>query len=149
MSEQSLARLGLMSCGIDKLGPKYLKEDVDLWTIRMINSEYFFRGVAKDMTQDAQRAIELTDKVTKEFAESIHKFQSIRIEFVEKSKKASGDIRDATHKLAEGLARIEKTANFDRLERYVLLLERAATAMDSLAELEKSGKLEKIANALK
>ena len=36
-----------------------------------------------------------------------------------------------------------------RLERYVELLERAAVAMNSLAELEKTGKLEKIAGALK
>ena len=40
-------------------------------------------------------------------------------------------------------------ANFERLERYVELLERAAQAMSGLAELEKNGKLEKIANAIK
>ena len=40
-------------------------------------------------------------------------------------------------------------ANFERLERYVELLERASQAMSVLAELEKNGKLEKIANAIK
>ena len=44
---------------------------------------------------------------------------------------------------------IAEVANFERLERYVELLERAAQAMSVLAELEKNGKLEKIANAIK
>ena len=59
-------------------------------------------------------------------------------------KKASGDVRDVANKLAEGLIKIEKVANFERLERYVELLERAAQAMSVLAELEKNGKLEKL-----
>jgi hypothetical protein len=45
--------------------------------------------------------------------------------------------------------KVEKTANFSNLERYVNLLERAATAMSTLAELEKEGKLDKISSALK
>lgn len=61
----------------------------------------------------------------------------------------SGGVRDAADKLAAGLNKIEKAANFDRLERYVELLERAAKAMDLLATLEQSGKLEKIAGALR
>jgi hypothetical protein len=149
MSEASLAELGLRPHSVDKLGPKYLKSDVEQWTMKMICSQYFFNRVAKEMTTDAQLAIETTNEVTAELSKSLYRFQEVRADFVSKSKKASGDIRDATNKLAEGLTRIEKTANFDRLERYVLLLERAAAAMNSLAELEQSGKLEKIAGALK
>ena len=51
--------------------------------------------------------------------------------------------------LKDKLKKVEKNANFDRLERYVLLLERAANAMHSLAELEASGKLEKIAASIR
>ena len=65
------------------------------------------------------------------------------------AKKASQDVRKAADDMASGLLKIEKQANFNNLERYVLLLERAASAMQSLAELEKSGKLEKIAASLK
>jgi hypothetical protein len=64
-------------------------------------------------------------------------------------KKVSGSVRKAADDLASGLAKVEKTANFSNLERYVSLLERAATAMSTLAELEKEGKLNKISSALK
>lgn len=67
----------------------------------------------------------------------------------EATKKVSGQVRDNAQKLSDGLMRIEKTANFDRLERYVALLERAATAMATLAELESTGRLEKIAGAIR
>ena len=61
----------------------------------------------------------------------------------------SGDVRKAADDLASGLLKVEKQANFANLERYVSLLERAAVSMQTLAELEKTGKLEKIAGALK
>jgi hypothetical protein len=51
--------------------------------------------------------------------------------------------------MASGLIKMEKSANFNNLERYVSLLERAASAMQTLADLEKAGKLDKIAGALK
>ena len=51
--------------------------------------------------------------------------------------------------MASGLSKIEKSADMARLQGYVELLERAATAMNALADLEKSGKLEKIANSLR
>jgi len=44
---------------------------------------------------------------------------------------------------------VQKQADFNNLTRYVELLERAATAMTTLSELEKAGKLQKIAGALK
>ena len=123
--------------------------DVDESCLKMIKTEtYFFRG-AKNMTIDAEKAIELTDDVTERFSKSLDRLTATHQKFSDKSKKASGDVRDAANKLAEGLIKIEKVANFERLERYVELLERAAQAMSVLAELEKNGKLEKIANAIK
>jgi len=41
------------------------------------------------------------------------------------------------------------SVNFDHLERIVGLLERAATAMTTIAALEKDGQLKKISEALK
>ena len=67
----------------------------------------------------------------------------------ETTKKVTGQVRDNAQKLGDGLLRVEKAANFDRLERYVGLLERAATAMSTLAELEATGRLEKIAGAIR
>ena len=101
------------------------------------------------MTTDAQIAIEKTENVTKEFPESLDRFIGVEKRFADQSKRAVGSVRDASEKLANGLAKVEKAANFDRLERYVALLERAASAMNALAELEASGKLDKIAGAIR
>ena len=101
------------------------------------------------MSTDTERAIELTEDVNARFSKTLDNFQSTTKKFTEQAKNASGGVRDAADKLAAGLNKIEKAANFDRLERYVELLERAAKAMELLATLEQSGKLEKIAGALR
>lgn len=132
----------------DKNGPLYRRETVEQGIKNMIcTNDYFFRK-AKKMTTDADKAIETTKKVMEEFSTVLHQFSAVEKNVVEQSKKAAGNIKDAGEKLAQGLARIEKSANFDRLERYVTLLERAATAMKALSDLEKTGHLEKIAKAI-
>ena len=134
---------------IDKLGPAYSNDDVEKLIYGMILSNDYFYRMAKKMTTDTEKAIQKTDEVTDGFGKSLSKFFAMQTQITEASKKASGNIRDATEKLSQGLLKIEKTANFDRLERYVVLLERASVAIESLAELEKNGRLEKIANAIK
>ena len=83
------------------------------------------------------------------FGRSMDKLVETEQELDAKTKRVSGNIRDNAQKLADGLSRVEKLANFDRLERYVGLLERAASAMEVLSDMEKSGKLEKIASAIR
>lgn len=134
---------------IDKHGPLFKKTDLDRTCMQMILGGTFFERHRKDMTTDAQIAIEKTESVTKEFSESLDRFISVEKRFADQSKRAVGSVRDASEKLASGLAKVEKAANFDRLERYVALLERAASAMNTLAELEASGKLDKIAGAIR
>lgn len=145
----SLEDTGIKPVKIDKRGPLYDKEDLLNTTVRLIQTECYFKHGAKEMTKDANDAIAITEKVTQGFEVSLNRFSAVQKDFVNNCKKTSGDVRDAANKLSEGLARIEKAANFDRLERYVVLLERASVAMGALAELEKSGRLEKIAAALK
>jgi len=140
---------GLKPVKIDKHGPAYSINDVRDYVIKEILIDNYFSRRNNKMTTDAQLAIDKTEKVTEEFSKSLDKFFAIEERFIERSKKASGSVRDAADKMASGLSKIEKTANFDRLEVFVVLLERAAAAMSSLSDLEKSGKLEKIANAIK
>lgn len=83
------------------------------------------------------------------FSHAMDRLVDTEKQLEEKTKKVSGTVRDSAQKLADGLNRVEKLANFERLERYVGLLERAAAAMEALAELEKSGKLDKIASAIR
>jgi len=140
---------GVEPCIYDKHGPKFNLDHLEKALVNEINHGSYFKERVKFMSTDTEKAIELVEDVNARFSKTISKFGNTMDNFVEHSKKASGNIRDAADKLSNGLLKIEKTANFDKLERYVELLERAASAMEILAALEKTGKLEKIAGALR
>lgn len=101
------------------------------------------------MNNDLIEATEITDEAIKFFGEAHDRFIAVENKFIADAKKSAGNVKDASEKIMQGISRIEKAANFQRLEQYVSLLERAATAMNMLAELEKTGKLEKIAASIR
>ncbi len=135
--------------GQDSLGAIYDERDVTDSICDMIKNENYFKGKWADMSRDFGVAAKKVDKAQDHLSSVIRKLGDTEEEIINKTKIVSGKVRDATQRLSDGINKIEKTANFDRLERYVVLLERAEKAMSALAELDKSGKLEKIANALK
>ena len=98
---------------------------------------------------NVKEVAEILDDVTTLFTKSVGNLQTKQAEIEAQCKKVSSSVRDSANKLGEGLLRVEKMADFNKLDRYVSLLERAAAAFESLAELEKTGKLEKIALAIK
>lgn len=149
LNAKDFSNSGVTPIGADKHGPMFSRDGVEKVIVGMINSDQYFNQQAKNMTSDAEKAIGLTEDVNARFSKTLDNFQSTTKKFTEQAKTASGGVRDAADKLANGLLKIEKAANFDKLERYVELLERAAKAMEVLAELEKSGKLDKIAGALR
>lgn len=104
---------------------------------------------AKMISTDYEKATEITETADKMFKRNISNLMLTTDELQNNIKKVSGNVRKAADDLAAGLSKVEKTANFANLERYVSLLERAATAMSTLADLEKDGKLNKISSALK
>jgi len=104
---------------------------------------------AKMISTDYEKATEITETAEKMFKRNVSKLMETADELQANVKKVSGNVRKAADDLASGLVKMEKTANFANLERYVTLLERAATALATLAELEKEGKLGKITTALK
>jgi gas vesicle protein len=112
------------------------------------NGTYLTRR-AKMISTDYEKASEVMEEADKVFKRNASNLMQTTDELQNNVKKVSGNVRKAIDDLASGLVKVEKTANFPNLERYVLLLERAATAMTTLAELEKEGKLNKITNALK
>lgn len=113
------------------------------------NPNYFQHRAKQMNTQDLQDAQELIEQYTKTLSTSMEKLVEQENALSETSKKVSGRLRDSSQKLADGLARVEKIANFDRLERYATLLERIAASLESLAKLEESGVLQKVSGALK
>jgi hypothetical protein len=136
---------------IDKNGPGWTESRVMKIVADELTSKdgTHLTRKAKLMETDYTKASEIAETAEKLFIRNMDKLSTTTEELQANIKKVSGNIRKAADDLSAGLSKVEKTANFHNLERYVLLLERAATAMSTLAELEKTGKLEKIAGALK
>lgn len=142
-------RVSLKPDVIDRHGPAWEEEKVLKFSAKCVSDEHFFYGKAKLMISDLENASSKIDQAVKLYGEKLDCFMGVEKKFVESSKKASAGVRDASQKMADGLAKIERIANFDRLERMVDLLERAEKAISSLSELDSSGRLEKIAAILK
>ena len=141
--------LGIDPIGYDKKGPMFSRADVDAHVVKCILVEDYFKKVTKNMNDDLKTAIDLTEEANKRFTSVLNAFTRTHNTFSESAKKASSSVRTAADTMAAGLSKIEKAANFDRLERMVDLLERAAAAMSTLAEMEKSGQLAKLSEAIK
>jgi hypothetical protein len=136
---------------IDRRGPVFTVKSVANTIAAEIEDPagtFLTRG-AKIMSVDVNNAARVLNDAEKNLMAASDRYQEKSTHLSQIAKKCSGDVRKAADDLASGLAKVEKTANFSNLERYVNLLERAATAMQTLAELEKAGKLDKIAGALK
>lgn len=135
---------------IDHLGPAYSMKSVMAAVANGINhGDYLERRVRKEMTPDFEKASLAAKEAEALFKRHTDSMLHAMTTLQQTAKKASGGIRSAADDLQSGISRIEKQANFANLERYVSLLERAATAMQLLADLESTGRLDKIAGALK
>jgi hypothetical protein len=131
--------------------PLYNENEVlDAVAEKMILSEStMFKDKAKETSIDYERAAEILNKNKALYKTALDDFGGKTRDLSQNIKTVTASVRDSAEKLAQGIIKCQKTADFNNLERYVLLLERAASAMTILGELEKNGKLEKIAKALK
>jgi hypothetical protein len=136
---------------IDSKGPGWSVGRINAAIATELSSEdgTYLTRKAKMISTDYEKATEISQAAEKVFKRNISNLMETTEELQTNIKKVSGNVRKAADDLAAGLLKVEKTANFSNLERYVSLLERAATAMSTLAELEKEGKLNKISSALK
>jgi hypothetical protein len=136
---------------IDSKGPGWSVERINTAIATELSNQdgTYLTRKAKMISTDYEKASELTETADKMFKRNVSNLMITTEELQTNIKKVSGNVRKAADDLAAGLSKVEKTANFANLERYVNLLERAATAMSTLAELEKEGKLDKISSALK
>ena len=133
----------------DKHGPGWQRETVTKATAKQIESGTYFLKRAKRMTTEIINADDLTKSAITNLGASLDSLLSLEENITAKTKRITGKIKDSSEKLSGGLLKIEKQANFDKLEKYVELLERADNAIASLAKLEASGQLEKIASAIR
>ena len=134
----------------DRYGPLYSKYDLDITILQeLLANDNFFIRKRKRMSDQIKEVTNAVEAETKMFIHALDKLTTQESNLAEATKKVSGSVRKSANELGEGLLKVEKMADFNKLERYVGLLERAAVAFESLAELEKTGKLEKIALAIK
>jgi len=136
---------------VDRNGPGWSVERINtaIATEMASDTGTYLTRKAKMVATDYEKASEISETAEKMFKHKVSNLMVTTEELQANIKKVSGNVRKSADDLASGLAKVEKTANFANLERYVNLLERAATAMSTLAELEKDGKLDKISTALK
>ena len=142
--------LGFKPDVIDRHGPAWSAERVNKVAAMMIaRGDNSITKRVKTVNKDLAEATKINDEALGIFNKSLNTLMQKERESSAAAKLVSGQVRDATRKLADGLAKIEATANFDRLERMVSLLERAEAAMTALAKLDADGKLARIADAIK
>jgi hypothetical protein len=140
---------GIFPVRQDKKGLMWRQSDVFESVVKHIQTNNYFKRRAKIMTKDLEEATNLINESTNFLETSIEKLLKTENDLMDKSKKVSGSVRKSAHDLMTGMAAIEKMANFDKLERYVMLLERTASAMTILSDLDKDGKLEKLMTVIK
>jgi CRISPR/Cas system CMR-associated protein Cmr5 small subunit len=77
----------------------------------------------KIMSESIKKAENEVELCINSFDLTIDRLNNKHQQITELAKKQSGSVRDSAEKLAQGLLRIEKVANFNNLERYCELLE--------------------------
>jgi len=133
----------------DSKGEYYSREEATKMCSNLIQSNDYFNRRDRKMLNELKDSKSQVDEHINRLDKSIVKLIAKEETLLDSSKAVSKGVKDTAQNLANAIARIEKQADFNRLEKYVTLLERAESAMSSLAELEVSGKLDKIAGALK
>lgn len=136
--------------GQDSKGEKYDAQSVnEVVASNIVNAGGIEKRASQLDDTTFRVAADLCEEAYSKFNHSLNKMLGAEQKIAEQSSKVGQQVRKSVNDMAEGLRRIEKVADFNKLERYVVLLERAAAAMSTLAELEKGGKLERITAALK
>lgn len=118
-------------------------------TIPSIKDKSIFTNMVKEMTKEINPEIQSLKDFTSLLENEIHALITKKDNAILLAKNASGQIRDAANKLNDGLKKIENFANFEKLERMTILLERSADALERLQKLQETGKLDKIISAIK
>ena len=128
--------------------PVWTETQIDILCLSLIkNNEYNY--ISENLKMNIEQATADVEQLTKVFGNKIQQFTKTQTDLSEQAKKVSGQVRDSANKLNSAMQTLDKNMNLDKLQRQAELLERIATAMSSLVELEKSGSLERIVKAMK
>jgi len=98
--------------------------------------------------KETKKTTEVVEDHVIKLNESVRLMIAVEQDLKDKTKTVSASVRSSADKLMQGIERIQKQADYQTLDRYVSLLERAAKAMEALSVIQESGKLDRIAKAL-
>ena len=117
----------------------------------MINSgEYFQENVGvKGSISALLKASTSLEKSQDFFYENLEKLVKSTDSLEVAVKKSTSRAKDSAHKMADSLKKVDAAVNISKLEQQVSLLERAVDAMERLGQLQQTGKLDKILQAIK
>jgi cell division septum initiation protein DivIVA len=127
----------------------YKKKKVDALIHNVIDNGHLGKHTATELARKHKEIEDAIEDWNARLSAHRDRMMTTETEIAKVCKATSASVRTAANHLGEGLVRLEKTANFDKLERHVALLERASAALQSLAELEKNGRLAQIMRAMK
>lgn len=133
----------------DRHGTMYMVKDVRKVLIEEFNTGRQVHHRSKYMSAQIEEATAVVEEATKLFNKAFDHLMQTETKVSEAANGVSGRVKNSANDMHEGLQRIEKLANFDKLERHVAVLERAAAAMKVLAELEQNGSLKRIHDTFK
>lgn len=141
MSQGSRAKKVLnISTGMGRVKPADME--------RLLSNEVDNGYIEKRIEEIAMSNVEKNANIVKTYSGSLlsamREFQENERHIATSVKKSSGSIRDSAEKLKNGLEKVQKAADFEKLESMADTLERISKSLSTLAELEDSGKLNKI-----
>lgn len=135
--------------GHDRHGAMWSAHQVRNLIAKEISDGTHFKRRIKTIMTDFQNVTDTCANATLAMHKAIDDMVQTQTKLADAAKKTSGSIRGSANDIKEGLERIERSANFDKMTNYVVLLERMAVAMATLADIERTGKLERIVDAIK
>lgn len=116
---------------------------------RDISVDNFFNKRVKKMNNDLNKANAKVDSYVENITKNMDRLVNKEDDFLKVTKRVSSNIRKNSENMSTGIGRIKDAANFEELERYTNILERFVVALDTLANIEKQGKLDKIIASIK
>jgi len=149
MANNAMEKGSIRAVQRSRAGAGFSASSVALYVGKLILSEAYFSRRVSHMSNDIVEATKKVESMTAALKANIDEMVEQENRLEKAAKSVSGSVRSSVEKLGQGITRIEKTANFAQLEQMVSLLERANTALTSLAELEKAGSLNRISEAIK
>jgi methyl-accepting chemotaxis protein len=147
--------LTLKPRGRDKKGDIFLRSDLDKVIIketilghRAHTKETYSQREEIKMTKEIELVGDAFDEAASKVGKKIQSFDSKVKDLTDTTKKATSHVKRSSNDLLVSIEKLNKIADFEKLERLAQTLESICTSISSLSALEKSGQLAAVARSI-